>query len=159
MDMFSVFRSGAMALVSDDGRYRYTDVHAAYGIPKPDWDLLRSKRPWKTDERMRARSVLSEILNVSMTIAGLPSQPLPAEYVAATIACVVHPCNVFVAATRAPEAYSALDASGLMGSVEIEPVKPETMFSLVIYYLGDGRASNYSPTEDQDEAVKETTEE
>ena len=80
------------------------------------------------------KSVLSEAVNITMTLAGLPAEPLPGQYVAAVIATLVAPCNRLVAAQRAPETYDAVSASGLVESAEVLPMPPTQMVALVMAY-------------------------
>lgn len=112
----------------------HTPKHAAAGFSAAEWELLTSREPWGPTEGKNVRSILAEAVNVSLTMAGLPAVPMPAEYVAAVIYVLVAPVNRMVAASRAPEAYDAVKASGLAAPVEIEAVRQETMMSLVQAY-------------------------
>lgn len=131
---FELFRQGAKVLATDG--MKYEKIHGTWGLHSSDWELLTSEHPWNQEQRRAVKTILTDVLNISLTISGLPAMPLPSEYVAAVIATLVHPVNRIVAATRAPETYSAVDASGLQGTIQIVPAKIETMISLVIAYTG-----------------------
>lgn len=132
MEMMAV---GAATLAREGFAYskRYKDI----GFSEAEWKLLTQETPWTRAERVRVKSLLMEAVNASLTLAGIPAGPLPAEYVAAIIAKVVHPSNRLAAANRAPEAYEASRASGLKEPVKIEMVPRETMVSLVTLYTGN----------------------
>ena len=134
MNTFDAFRVGAMALVTET--MAYTSVHREYGLSAEDWKLVTQKELWNTSESRRVGSILSNCVMISLAVAGLPAQPLPAQYVAAMIAHVVHPSNLLVAAFNAPEAFDAMSASGLVQAQEIKPVSKEQMQALVIAYAG-----------------------
>ncbi len=134
MNHFEVFRNGALCLASKT--MEYSETHRKYGLSKDDWELLTQKEPWNTSQRARVRSMIAEAVTISLTIAGLPAQTLPAQYVAAVIATVVQPANLLVASTRAPEAFDAMDASGMMSKSEVRSVTIEQMQSLVMAYAG-----------------------
>lgn len=131
---FDIFRQGAMVLATP--AMEYAEIHAQHGITHEEWRVATSPQLWSPNERRQVRSILGEIVQISVTIAGLPPLPLPGQYVAAVIVAVVSPCNRLVAAVRAPETYDALDASGLSGPVEIAPMTTEQMISLVLLYSG-----------------------
>lgn len=132
MNLMKMFQVGAMAL-ADMGR-THTAAHAAAGFSVEEWEVLTSAEVWSAEQRRRVRSILGEAVSVSLAMAGLPSEPLPGQYVAAVICAVVHPSNRLVAALRAPETYDAVSASGLMGETKIVPMTPEQMVSLVVAY-------------------------
>lgn len=132
MNHFDIFKIGAKGLVIPT--MEYSSVHQMHGLSQEDWDLLTQAEPWTITHRQKARSLIAECVNISLTIAGLPAQPLPAQYVAAVISYVVSPANRLVAAMRAPETFDGVAASGLLGGQEVEPVTSEQMVSLVIAY-------------------------
>jgi hypothetical protein len=133
-DLHQAFRLGAEQLVL--GGIKYNELHRTHGIQQVHWDLLTQDEPWTPEQARQIRSVLASIIEVCMTIAGLPPVPLPAQYAAAVIAVVVAPANRFVAAQKVPDTFDAATASGLMETIDIRPVKAETMFSLVMAYSG-----------------------
>lgn len=133
-DLHKSFRLGAETLVR--GSAKFTEIHRSHGITQADWDLLTADAPWTPEQARQVRSVLASIIEVCMTIAGLPPVPLPGQYAAAVIAIVVAPANRFIAAQKVPATFDAVSASGLEGKVEIREVRPETMFGLVMAYSG-----------------------
>lgn len=137
-NVFMAFKRAAMSLAKE--QMAYTEIHRSYGIAQAEWEMLTQKEPWTVEQRIGVRSIVSEVVQISLTIAGLPATALPAQYVAAVIATVVAPANRIVCATRAPEAFDAVAASGLTQEFEVKPVKIETMISLVIAYSDDWKS-------------------
>ena len=135
MDLHRSFRIGAMRIAKDEKKY--TDLHKSHGIEQAHWDLLTTREYWTTDEARAVRSILANVVEVSMTIAGMPAIPLPGQYVAAVIAEVVAPCNWMLAAVRAPDTFNAMDASGLLAGSEVKPMEYQQMMSLILAYGGD----------------------
>lgn len=135
MDVMRMMLTGANALASLG--VEHSSKHVAVGFSKAEWDLLTQADLWTPSDRRKVRSILAEAVNASLTIAGLPAVPLPAQYVAAVIATIVAVPNRLSAAMRAPEAYDAVAASGLVGPVEVEPVRIETMMALVMGYTSE----------------------
>ena len=91
----------------------YAEVHRQYGLSEADWTLLTQDEHWSADQARSVRSILANVVEVAMTIAGIPPVPLPGHYVAAVIAIVVAPANRFVAASKSPDTFDAVLASGL----------------------------------------------
>lgn len=154
MNMFNVYRTGALALVTET--MAYTAIHRQYGLSQADWELVTQKEPWNVEQRQKARSIIAECVMISLTISGLPAQQLPAQYVAAVIAHIVAPSNMLVASTRAPEAFDAQAASGMQQEHEVKPVPVEQMQALVMAYAGgaaDEPLGMAVPKETQDASV------
>lgn len=133
-DLHHSFRIGAESLVL--GTVKYTELHRSHGITQTDWELLTQLDPWTPEESRQIRSILASVIEVCLTLSGLPPVPLPGQYAAAVIAIVVGPANRFLAAQKTPDTFDAVSASGLEGAVEIKPMKTEQMFSLVMAYSG-----------------------
>jgi hypothetical protein len=134
-DLHKSFRMGAQQLVH--GSMAYTELHRGHGIMQTDWELLTQEEPWTPEEARQIRSILASTVEICMTISGLPPVPLPGQYVAAVIAVLVSPANRFLAATKVPDTFDAVAASGLEGKVEVEPMKREQMFGLIMAYSGE----------------------
>jgi len=134
-NMFEIFRRGASALA--DATLSYHDLHKTYGINPEDWKLLTTFMLWTPTEQKKIRSILTEVINISLTIAGLPAQPLPAQYVAALVSKLVSTSNRLVASTLTPETFDAVAASNLDGNQKFVNVTREQMMSLVIAYSSD----------------------
>ena len=134
MDLHSAFKIGARRIAKDEKRY--TDLHKAHGIEQAHWELLTQREYWTPDQSRAVRSVLANVIEVSMTIAGMPAIQLPGQYVAALIAEVVAPCNYMLAALKAPDTYDAMDASGLVGKPEVESMPWQQLAALVLAYAG-----------------------
>ena len=134
MDLHSAFKIGARRIAKDDKQY--TDLHKAHGIEQAHWELLTQGEYWTPDQSRAIRSILANVIEVSMTIAGMPAIPLPGQYVAALIAEVVAPCNYMIAAVKAPDTFDATDASGLLGGAEVRTMEYQQLMALVIAYAG-----------------------
>lgn len=132
MDLRELIGVGARALAK--WGKQHTQVHAAAGFSAAEWKPLTQQTPWTAEERKRVRSCLAELVNVSLTMAGLPAMPMPSQYVAMLICEVVAEPNRYVAATRAPESFDAYDASGLAGPAVMRVVETWQMLALVTAY-------------------------
>lgn len=132
-DIHAAFRRGAEALAYGDC---YSELHRSYGLNEADWQLLTREEHWTPDEARQIRSILASVVEVSLTIAGMPPVPLPGQFVAAVIAVVVSPANRFVACARVPDTFDAVVASGLHQDFEVRPMRVEQMLSLVVAYSG-----------------------
>ena len=135
MDIHKAFKQGAQKLAAN--QCRYTTLHKSHGIEEHHWNLITSDEYWSTDEARQIRSIIASVAEVSMTIAGMPAIPLPGHYVAALIAEVVSPVNRMLACTKAPDTFSAVDASGLIGTSEVKPMSVQQLMALVLAYSGD----------------------
>ena len=134
MNIHEAFKHGAQILAKND--CKYTNLHKGHGIDKHHWDLLTQDEYWSTDQMRQIRSILANVLEVSMTISGMPAIPLPGQYVAAMIAEVVKPCNRMVACMKAPDTFDADAASGIMGTHEVKDMPVQQLLALVIAYSG-----------------------
>lgn len=134
MDIHSAFRRGAEVLAV--GSHGYGEVHRSHGLLETDWEVFTQLDPWTPEEARRMRGVLASVIEVCMTIAGMPAVPLPGQYAAAVIAVCVGPANRLLAAMRVPDTFDAVAASGLSDPIEIRPMRPETMMALVMAYSG-----------------------
>lgn len=132
MDIHKAFRHGAEILAQNNNKY--TTLHKGHGIDQNDWDLLTQKEYWSPDQARSMRSIMASVIEVSMTIAGMPAIPLPGQYVAALIAEIVAPCNRLVACVKAPDTFDAEVASGIMGTVVIQDMKVQQLISLTMLY-------------------------
>lgn len=134
MNIHDSFTLGAKILAREN--CKYTTLHKSHGIEEGHWDLLTQGEFWTPDQARQIRTILAGVLEVSMTIAGMPAIPLPGQYTAAVIASVVSPMNRMVACTKAPDTFDAISASGLVSTHEIKPMSSEQLMSLVIAYSG-----------------------
>lgn len=132
MTIMRMMQQGALTIAR--WGLKYSSAHAAAGFPEAHWNLLVQSEPWSPAERRQVRTILAEAINLTLEIAGMPSEPLPGQYAAAVIAVLVAPCNRIVAAHRAPNTYDAISASGLLGEVEVKEMTATQMVSLVMVY-------------------------
>ena len=135
MDLHKAFRLGAKKLAQSAGSY--TELHKSHGIDQAHWELLTQDEYWTPDQSRAVRSVLANMIEISMTIAGMPAIPLPGHYVAALISEIVSPCNRMLACVKCPDTFDATDASGLFGTHEVKNMSPQQMMALVLAYSGD----------------------
>jgi hypothetical protein len=134
LDIHRAFRYGAEQLVH--AQYEYTELHKGHGIDEFQWKVLTQDEYWTPNQARDMRAVLANVLEVSLTIAGMPAIPLPGQYIAALIAIVVKPANRIVACSKSPDTYDAVKASGLLDEVVVEPMRVEQLISLVMAYSG-----------------------
>jgi len=155
LDIHRSFQIGAEKL-ADSGN-RYTNLHKSHGIEQHQWDILTQKEYWSPEQARSMRSNLANIVEVAMTIAGMPAIPLPGQYVAAVIAAIVAPCNWMVAATKAPDTFDALDASGMLGGSKVKDMTVQQLQSLIMCYGGalTGEPGAHRLPKSVGEAVKE----
>lgn len=132
-EIHTAFRRGAVILAEGQS---YGPLHREMGLLEPDWHLLTREEHWTPAESRQIRSILANVVEVALTIAGMPAVPLPGQYVAAVIAICVAPANRMVACSKVPETFDAVAASGLHSDFEIKPMKVEQMMSLVLAYSG-----------------------
>lgn len=123
-----------MIIAQNDAKY--TTLHKGHGINESDWDLLTQEEYWSPDQAMQIRSIMAAVLEVAMTIAGIPAIPMPGQYAAALISHVVAPSNRFLACTKCPDTFDAVDASGILGTHEIKPMTTQQLMALTIAYSG-----------------------
>lgn len=135
-DIHEAFKTGARLLVVSNAG-KYGDMHRAHGITPEEWKLLTQVEYWTPDQARSIRSVLANIIEVCLTISGMPAIALPGQYAAAVIASVVSPANRMVACMKVPDTFDAWSASGILGPVEIRPMSAEQLLSLVILYSAD----------------------
>lgn len=134
MDLHNAFKVGARKLAQSERAY--TDLHKAHGIEEAHWKLLTQSEYWTPDQARAIRSILANVVEVSMTIAGMPPVPLPGQYVAAVIATCVSPCNRMLACVKAPDTFDAAMASGFLGQPEVKDMEYQQLMSLTIAYSG-----------------------
>ena len=134
MDLHTAFKIGAKKLAQDNAKYSM--LHKSHGIDSAQWDLLTQWEYWTADQARQMRAILASVLEVSLTIAGVPGIPLPGQYVAALISEVVAPPNRILACLKAPETFDGLVAAGIEDTFEVKPMSPQQLMSLVIAYSG-----------------------
>ncbi len=134
VDIHKAFRHGAEILAK--AHCEYTTLHKGHGIDQAHWDLLTQKEYWSPDQTRQIRSILANVIDVSMTIAGMPAIPLPGQYTAAIISEIVSPANRLLACVKAPDTFDAEAASGMMQTHAIQPMGVQQLMSIVIAYSG-----------------------
>lgn len=154
-NMFDIFRSGALTIATEMNEY--TGAYEQYGLSRSEWQTLTKREVWTRQEAKSVRSLIAELIQISLTISGLPAQQLPGQYVAAVIATAVAPVNWLAAAARAPQCFDAVNASGLSEEHEVREMPMEQMQSLVIAYGGHATLEpigHHLPNDVQDSSTK-----
>lgn len=134
MDIHKAFQHGARILAKEE--CRYTTLHKGHGIEEHHWLLITQHEYWSPDQARQIRAILASVLEVSLTIAGMPAIPLPGQYVASVISEVVAPPNRMLACIKAPDTFDAVAASGIMGTHEVKPMSSQQLMGLVLVYSG-----------------------
>jgi hypothetical protein len=137
MNIYEAFRVGSKTIAKSGNNY--TDLHKSHGIDQTEWELITQEEYWTPDQAREIRTVLANVIEVSMTIAGIPAIPLPGQYVAAVISEVVAPANRLVAVMKSPDTFDAADASGLMKTSEVKDMTKQQLMALTLYYSGEGK--------------------
>ena len=118
----------------------YGKEHTRAGITKDNWKSLRQDEIWTAEQAADARSFITEVINASLTVAGIPAGSMPGQYVAVVIYRLVKPSNWLTACHRVPETYNAVQASGVAVSSEIVPMDVRQIMALVLEYAARDRA-------------------
>lgn len=116
----------------------YTALHKKHGITTAHWDLLTQGEHWNAEERRQVGGILTTVLTVGLTIAGLPERTMPGQFAAGLVAKIVAPANWAVACFRLPETFDARAAAGVDGASVIKPMSYEQILGLVLYIAGEG---------------------
>lgn len=87
MDLHKSFRLDAERLAGS----QYGSLHKEFGISEVDWKLVTQEEHWTMEQMRASRAIIASVVEVALTVAGMPPVPLPAQYVAAVIAIVVAP--------------------------------------------------------------------
>lgn len=133
-DIHQAFKMGAMQLAAN--QCEYSNLHKGHGIDQYDWDILTQSEYWSPEQARNMRSVIANVVEVSMTIAGMPAIPLPGHYVAALIATVVAPCNRMVACVKAPDTFDGAIAAGIESTHQVKEMSVQQLMALVLAYSG-----------------------
>ena len=154
LDIHRAFQIGGEILAKE--KCKYTELHKGHGIDQYHWEILTQPEYWSPDQSRQIRSILANVLEVSMTISGMPAVALPGQYCAAVIANVVAPCNRLIACLKAPETFDAESASGLVGTHEIKEMPWQQLMALVMAYSGGltGEPQEHRLPKEVDEQVK-----
>ena len=117
---------GALRLVAETATPGYL---ASVGVQERSFEKLTQDVPWRLDDRMLCKNTLSSLLTATLDATGLAHFQLPAEYIAATIAVFVKPCNCMVACKFMERLVSAEE---IIREREVESVSAAKMFSLMV---------------------------
>jgi len=124
----------AIALASV--RYLASDafvrVCASLGVSQEDMDIFRGHGVWTADLRVRMRRVLDTVVYGVCDLSMLPRVEVPAEMVAAVVACLVAPGNWIIAAAQCEGLKSARDLAEPETAVQIERVSASRFLVLVL---------------------------
>src|SRR5690554_6123926 len=67
---------------------------AVLDLTEDDFDFLTSNKVWIATDRSRARRCVEACVYGTLDFVGYPRFPAPVEFIAAVIACYVHPVNI-----------------------------------------------------------------
>jgi hypothetical protein len=134
--LHDAFKLGARKLALANAG-EYGSEHRSHGISPEDWRLLTQAQYWTPEETRQIRSILANVVEVCVTLSGMPAISLPGQYVAAVIANVVAPANRMIACTKVPDTFDGIAASGVMGTMEVKPMEIQQMMALVMVYSAD----------------------
>ncbi len=101
-----------------------------FGIQELAWELLTAPVPWMAVDRQQVKMTLETIMYGSLDNMGLPRYELPAEFIAATICCLVHPVNYQKACAFVENTYTA-EAISHENITEREVVLPSRLFAMM----------------------------
>jgi len=134
MNNHSAIKS-ALAIVTSQG-----SVYAA-NITATDLARLRGETVWLTGDRLRMMKAMDTIFQGGLEIAGIPPIQMPAEVLAAGIACVVHPTNWLTAAVWSGERFSLMaEARGIEAGRDKAGqtvITPRQMYALIVQAYDD----------------------
>lgn len=108
------------------------DAVAAFGVAKPDFDLVTRREPWLGTDRERVVRVLNSLLFGSLDLLGLPRIQAPAEYIAAVLVTFVAPVNYQLACRFFEQSRPVDDLALNPGSQAMETVTASQLFAMVI---------------------------
>ncbi len=117
-----------------------TGLLESLGMLPDDLKLVMGNTSWRNNERNMVIRNLDTLMYGTMDVLGLPRFMVPAEYVAATIAMFVHPCNLMVACMWMESGQQSADAMGNPNSqsTNIQGVAASQLFALCIQLVNDG---------------------
>src|SRR5205814_9065694 len=70
---------------------------AVLDLTEDDFDFLTSNKVWIATARSRARRCVEPCVSATLDLVGYPRFPAPVAFIAAVLACVVHPVTVHAA--------------------------------------------------------------
>lgn len=124
--------TGAMRLLRDQ---HSSVIFQSLGITPEDFELLTGKTIWVAGDRHRVRSCLDAACAGVMDVVGVPRFEMPAEYIAAVIACFVAPANVLTACRWMERQRAGDELRGATSGSEL--VDPSQVFALVLLIYDD----------------------
>lgn len=110
----------------------FVRVCSSLGVSQEDMDIFRGPLVWTADVRVRMRRVLDAVLYGVCDLSMLPRVDIPAEMVAAVVACLVQPANWLVVAAQQEGLRTARDLAEPEQQAQIERVSAGRMVTLII---------------------------
>jgi len=110
----------------------FVRVCASLGCSQEDMDHFRGESVWTADLRVRMRRVLDNVVYGVCDLSMLPRVEVPAEMVAAVVACLVKPANWIVCAAMLEGLRSAHDLASPEIAVQIERLSSGRMVVLIL---------------------------
>lgn len=123
-----------------EGAIRGDLVHA--NVSPADVKLVRGDIPWMGNQRSLVVNVLESYMFSALDCLGIMRYTVPAEYIAAAIATLVHPTNIAVACVWMESGAPKLDAlaNPTSSSVNRSPVNSDQLLAIVYGVLTDHSA-------------------
>lgn len=106
-------------------------VAKSAGLTQSHVDKLLGASPWLNTDRVAMKTALDMVIYSLSDLAMLPREDIPAECVAAVIACLVSPVNHFAAASWLANLKPARDLAENAQTAHIERVGHGRMLTLI----------------------------
>lgn len=148
-------------LMAFEDQIEYDGDLRAAGVSKEMFRVLTLPRRWRAGQVDVARRALDGVITCAFAVAGIPRYTLMAEYLAAAVSKVVHPCNWPVAAYMTG---GGLDGTRLVAvsrgeTVARESIPPEEMFALVTLAAQRDPVTMYALENEREDPFKENDDE
>lgn len=113
------------------------------GVSEENLKLVRGAIPWTGQQRMEVVRTLDALNHGVCDIVGIPRISLPAEFVSASIANFVHPCNTRYACSwmEVKEGVKEM-AGGNLKSIMQEEITSNQLFAQVLMLQGGDQYSS-----------------
>lgn len=123
---------GALRLLR---KAQFEELYGEMGVSEEDFALATGEAIWMARDRGRVRRVLEAVSAGVMDAVGVVRFALPAEYVAAVIVHVVHPCNMMLACRFMETNQTADTITG--SSQEDGVIDPARVFTFVCELMAE----------------------
>ena len=115
---------------------------SAIGCTKREWEKTTGRGGWTVADRQVVVGVMESLVYAGMDTAGCARFEAPAEWIAAHIAFFVNSRNRQAMCRWFPESYGANALAS--DAVEMEPVRPEKLYSLVLRAADEANLAEFA---------------